>query len=339
MPWMTPADPATRVAALCPLAGPSPPASQPISRTASSGMNAWNTPIAFDPPPTQAITASGSRPAMASTCSLRLHPDDPLEVAHHGRERVRAHHRADAVVAGVDRGHPVAERLVDGVLERPAARRDRHHLGAEQPHPGHVQRLPLGVLLAHVDDAVQAEQRAGGRGGYAVLAGAGLGDHPLLAHPLGQQRLPKHIIDLVRAGVRQVLPLEQDPAVPGPGREPRRLGQQRRPPGIAGQQGGQLGPERRVGLGRRVLAGQVVQRGHQRLRREPAAVRAEVPWLAVRPARPRCRRRGGGWPGHPRSPRSAGCEPAVTRSATALRGSLPVTRLSPTSTASAPAAA
>ena len=44
-------------------------------------------------------------------------------------------------------------------------------------------------------------------------------------------------------------------------------------------------------------------------------------------------------PDPPLSPRSAGCAPAVTRSATALRGSLPVTRLSPTRTASAPAAA
>ena len=47
----------------------------------------------------------------------------------------------------------------------------------------------------------------------------------------------------------------------------------------------------------------------------------------------------GGRLGHPRSPRSAGCEPAVTRSATAQRGSFSVTRLSPTSTASAPDAA
>ena len=55
-------------------------------------------------------------------------------------------------------------------------------LGAEQPHPGHVERLPAGVLLAHVDDALQAEQRGRGRGGDAVLAGAGLGDDPGLAH-------------------------------------------------------------------------------------------------------------------------------------------------------------
>jgi hypothetical protein len=39
-----------------------------------------------------------------------------------------------------------------------------------------VQRLPAHVLGAHVDDALEAEQRAGGRRRHAVLAGAGFGD-------------------------------------------------------------------------------------------------------------------------------------------------------------------
>ena len=42
---------------------------------------------------------------------------------------------------------------------------------------------------------------------------------------------------------------------------------------------------------------------------------------------------------YPRSPRRAGCDPAVTRSATADLGSFSVTSDSPTSTASAPDAA
>ena len=41
----------------------------------------------------------------------------------------------------------------------------------------HVGLLAADVLLAHVDDALQAEHGAGGGGGHAVLAGAGLGDH------------------------------------------------------------------------------------------------------------------------------------------------------------------
>ena len=65
-------------------------------------MNAWNTPMALEPPPTQAMTASGSRPAAGQHLLAGLDPDDPLEVADHHRERVRAHHRADAVVRAVD---------------------------------------------------------------------------------------------------------------------------------------------------------------------------------------------------------------------------------------------
>ena len=88
-----------------------------------------------------------------------------------------------------DRGDPVAERLVHGVLEGAGADCDRDDLRTEHPHPGRVQRLPVGVLLAHVHGAVQAEQRAGCGGGPHRAAGPGLGDHPGFGHPPGQQHL------------------------------------------------------------------------------------------------------------------------------------------------------
>ena len=65
-------------------------------------------------------------------------------------------------------------------------------------------------VRAHVDDAGQAEQRADGRGGDAVLAGAGLGDDPALAHAPRQQDLAEHVVDLVRAGVVELVALEID---------------------------------------------------------------------------------------------------------------------------------
>ena len=49
-----------------------------------------------------------------------------------------------------------------------------------------VQRLPIHVLGAHVDVAVEPEQRARGRRRHAVLPGAGFGDDAALAHPLEQ---------------------------------------------------------------------------------------------------------------------------------------------------------
>ena len=84
-----------------------------------------------------------------------LDTDDAVEVADHLGERGGAGHRAEDVVRLVDGGDPVAQRLVDGVLEGLAAGRHGHDLGAEQSHPG-VQ-VPLGVDLAHVDGAVEAE--------------------------------------------------------------------------------------------------------------------------------------------------------------------------------------
>ena len=41
----------------------------------------------------------------------------PLQLAHHPRVGMRAHDRAQAVVGVVDGGHPVPQRLVDGVLQ------------------------------------------------------------------------------------------------------------------------------------------------------------------------------------------------------------------------------
>ena len=141
----------------------------------------------------------------------RLVADPALEVADDRRVRVRPHRRAEDVVGRLDVRDPVAHRLVDRVLERRAAGRDRPDLRAERPHPEHVRLLALDVLGAHVDDARQAEQRAGRRGRDAVLAGAGLGDDPGLAEPAGQERLAERVVDLVGAGVGEVLALQVEP--------------------------------------------------------------------------------------------------------------------------------
>ena len=65
---------------------------------------------------------------------------------------------------------------------------DRHDRRAEQLHPKDVERLALGVDLAHEHGALEPEQRGGRRRRDAVLAGAGLGDQAALAHPHGEQR-------------------------------------------------------------------------------------------------------------------------------------------------------
>ena len=73
-----------------------------------------------------------------------------------------------------------------------------------------VGRLAADVLHAHEDRTLEAEQRGGGGRRNAVLPGAGLGDHALLAHALGEQQLAERVVDLVRAGMTEVLALEKD---------------------------------------------------------------------------------------------------------------------------------
>ena len=245
------------------------------------------------------------------------------EVADHARERVRAGGGAEEVRRVVDAGDPVAQRLVDGVLEGGAAGVDGHHLGAEQVHAGHVERLATGVDRAHVDGAVEPEVRRRGRAGDAVLAGAGLGDHAGLAHPLGEQRLAEHVADLVGAGVVEVLALEQDPDADLLA-EPAGLVERARDAGVVALDGRELLDE--AGVGHRVLPGdrQLVERGDQRLGHVAPAEVTEVADLVGVPR------------GHD-AQSSHAPSPLIDR--TAASGSPSLTSASPTSTTSAPCSA
>ena len=70
------------------------------------------------------------------------------------------------------------------------------HLRAEQAHALDVRVLAAHVLGAHVDDALEPEARADGRGRDAVLAGAGLGDDAPLAEPRREQAWPSALLIL-----------------------------------------------------------------------------------------------------------------------------------------------
>ena len=70
MPWKMPGLPARILAAVSGLSIPLPAASQPMRRTPGSPMKEQKEPIALEPPPTQAMTASGSFPSFFRICSL-----------------------------------------------------------------------------------------------------------------------------------------------------------------------------------------------------------------------------------------------------------------------------
>ena len=210
-----------------------------------------------------------------------LAADHRLEVAHHHRIGVRPGDGADAVEGVIDIGDPVAQRLVHGVLEGLGAGLHRPHLGAEQLHAKHVRLLPRDVDCAHVDHAFEAEAGAQRRGGDAVLAGAGLRDHPRLAHALRQHDLAEHVVDLVRAGMIELVALEIDFGAAAPAGRRRCLAQMLGEPlgeierrwaaDIVGEVALHLPLEFGIDLGRGVGLLELEDQRHQRLGDEAPA--------------------------------------------------------------------
>ena len=84
----------------------------------------------------------------------RLLADHGLQAPHEVRVRVWAGSGADQIVRVLDVRDPVADGVVEGVLEGARAVRDGDHLGAEHLHPHDVGALAAHVLFAHVDDGL-----------------------------------------------------------------------------------------------------------------------------------------------------------------------------------------
>ena len=135
--------------------------------------------------------------------------------------------------------------------------------------------MPLHVDGTHVDGAGEPEERRTRRGRHAVLAGAGLRDHPLLAHASCQETLTEHVVDLVRTRVREILAL-QEHAQAEALRQPCALRDRGRAADIGREQRRVFGPERVVVPGRSELVFELPERGNERLRREAATELAEA---------------------------------------------------------------
>ena len=187
--------------------------------------------------------------------------------------------RADEIVGVLDVRDPVAQRVVHRVLQGRGAAGDGNDLGAQQLHPEHVRRLPLDVGGPHIDHALQAEARTDRRRGHAVLTRAGLGDDPLLAHAPGEQDLAHAIVDLVGAGVVQLVALEIDLGAAEMLGDPFGEIERTRPAHIVGQILVQLVLEARVGLRGRIGLLDLENQRHQRFGDKPAAENAEMPLI------------------------------------------------------------
>ena len=159
--------------------------------------------------------------------------------------------------------------------------------------PNSRMRETLGAWRAmstcpHVHAARQAQLRRGGGRRDAVLPRAGLGDDPRLAHPLCQQHLAERVVQLVGAGVQEVFALQDDPRASRLRREIPGEGKRRGPSRVGPEQLRELGLEPPVPAESRKGLFELLERRHQRLGREPAAVLAEIPlaprsgqWLAA----------------------------------------------------------
>ena len=87
-----------------------------------------------------------------------------------------------------------------------------------------------------------------------MLASAGLGDQSPLAQTLREKSLTEHIVDLVRAGVVEVLALEDDARATAVRGEPGHLGDDARTARVRGVQA------RELGLVNRVIASEDLER-------------------------------------------------------------------------------
>ena len=171
--------------------------------------------------------------------------------------------RANQVVSVAHCRDPVAQRLVQRVLQALAAGIDRGDFRAQQFHAKDVERLAFDIDAAHEDFALAFEQRRHGRSGDAMLAGPGLGRDARLAHALGEQRLAERIVDLVRAGMAEVFALQINLRAAQFGREIGAEKERRRPSDVFARVARQVFAELRIPSCQLVGFFQFEQRGHQ----------------------------------------------------------------------------
>ena len=209
-----------------------------------------------------------------------LPSDDALEVAHDFRIRRRSDDGAEEIES-LQVVHPRHERAVHGLLERRLAVVYRDDFRAQRLHPGDVRRLTLDVDSPHVHRALHPHQGRRRRARRAVHSRARLGDETLLSHTLRQQRLSERVVDLVRAGVVQILPLQEKASPAALLREVDTLRDRRRPAYVLDEQRVQLFLKRAVR--HRVVEGplQHCQQLRDPLRHEPSAVLPVIPPLCL----------------------------------------------------------
>src|SRR5712691_9412242 len=199
----------------------------------------------------------------------RLAADHGLQLALDLRVWSGADARADQIVRRLDVRDPVANRLARCLLERAGAEVDGPNLRAEQVHALDVGSLAPHVLLAHVDDALETEASTHCRGCDSMLSRAGLRHDAALAQTAREHSLTEGVVELVRAGVQQVLPLQIEAFAR---RKSLGAGERCRSAGKVAAELAELRLERLVGPRATPARLQLVERRNERLRDVTSAV-------------------------------------------------------------------
>ena len=105
---------------------------------------------------------------------------------------------------------PFAHGFRHGIFQRCRPRFHGMHLRAQQAHLVYIQSLTFGVFLTHEHFAFHVHERRRRSRGNTVLTCARFGDNARLAHLLGKQDLPEHVVDLMRASMVQIFTLQVD---------------------------------------------------------------------------------------------------------------------------------
>src|SRR2546423_992996 len=107
--------------------------------------------------------------------------------------------------------HPIPHRFVDRLLQRRLAGCHRDNLRVKEFHARNIESLTLHVDLAHIDHTLTSEARGHCSGSDAMLTRSGFGDDSSFTHPPREEDLTESIVNLVRAGMKQVLSFQIDP--------------------------------------------------------------------------------------------------------------------------------
>src|SRR3989338_4571607 len=109
-----------------------------------------------------------------------------------------------------DISRPIPDSLIHRVFKGLTSAIYRDYPGPEQFHPKDIQLLPVNVLLAHKDIALQSKHRRHRSRGHTVLTGSGLSNKAAFIHPQSQQCLADGIVDFMGSGMQEIFALKVD---------------------------------------------------------------------------------------------------------------------------------